>query len=508
MPKKHINRALFALAILCPLLVSAPAAEIVTAASLECNCHSDARFSVRDEISIRRIAILPRTGGEGYLIRIQSDGRRPAFSEPEFSGSDNMTITFYNATLSDTFTQTEPAGPVMAFSIGNAEGSVILRVSFLKPGISVNIYGDTESPDILVSLSSSSSGTRITDSAESARTNRAASSEGESEGGGQRKKTPGFTGTSSSDSPSSDPGVEKGPSVNAFRTALLAATRELSRDSASPHRGSIEKATVNAEYNSQRMRSFPETHARARPLVMKSAERWKLDTIVLDAGHGGWDEGAVSSTGLKEKDLALFMVRKLGALLEQELGVSVIFTRTGDDFVPLARRGKIANQSGGKLFVSIHANKSRTRSARGTETYFLGTHRSDSARVVMERENEVVEMENSADQYQIMDSGALARKRLTQSTNLQHSEALASMIQTSFTDYAGRENRGVKQAGFYVLFGASMPAVLVELGFLSNPEEARYLSTNSGQTQMVRAIFQAIARFKRDYEKALNVTSL
>ena len=241
---------------------------------------------------------------------------------------------------------------------------------------------------------------------------------------------------------------------------------------------------------------------------LKSAERWHLDTIVLDAGHGGWDEGAVSRAGLKEKDLSLSLAKILGRMVEKELGIHVEYTRTSDVFIPLAERGRIANSSGGKLFISIHANQSRARSARGTETYFLGIHRSDSARVVMERENKVVEFENDADTYLLMNADKLVTKRLTQSAYLKQSEKLAALIQTQFTDHAGRKNRGVKQAGFYVLFGASMPSVLVELGFLSNNREADYLRTREGQVQMARAIFQAISLFKDDYEKPLNVTEL
>ena len=245
------------------------------------------------------------------------------------------------------------------------------------------------------------------------------------------------------------------------------------------------------------------------PLALPDAatERWRLDTVVLDAGHGGWDEGAFGRAGFLEKELALIIALRVGRLLEEQLGINVVYTRTVDRFIPVSERGRIANEAGGKLFISIHANYWANRQARGTETYFLGVHRSDSAKVVMERENRVVQMEEDTGHYSQYDNASTVQKALAQSSFMRNSEMLAEAIQRQFTDVVGRRDRGVKQAGFYVLFGASMPSVLIELGFLSNPSEEKFLSASDGQTSMANAIFRAVQNFKIEYEKSLQLAN-
>ncbi len=236
-------------------------------------------------------------------------------------------------------------------------------------------------------------------------------------------------------------------------------------------------------------------------------DRWKLDTIVIDAGHGGKDPGA-SVRGILEKDVALAVARKLGAYLEDLLGVKVVYTREDDRFVELKKRGKIANESGGKLFVSIHANAQRRGSAaRGTETYFLGLHKSRAARDVMDRENSVVSLEENAEQYSAFREENLIRQTLAQSAYIHKSQQLAMAIDKQFKDRVQRQSRGVHQAGFYVLWSASMPAVLVELGFLTNRREAAFLNSESGQTYMASALYRAIRDFKETYERELNLVS-
>ncbi len=233
-------------------------------------------------------------------------------------------------------------------------------------------------------------------------------------------------------------------------------------------------------------------------------DRWVLDTVVIDPGHGGQDHGALGPRGEREKDIVLTVSRKLGAYLEELLGVNVIYTRTDDTFVPLNERGRLANQAGGKLFVSLHANSAPDRRAKGTETFFVGMHKSDAARRVMERENEVIHFEEDTSIYEQFAPNDLVRLQLAQSAYMRHSEALASEIQSQFRDRVGRHNRGVKQAGFYVLWSASMPAVLVELGFLSNPAEARFMASDEGQTYLASAIFRSVRTFKQSYEKGLH----
>jgi N-acetylmuramoyl-L-alanine amidase len=234
---------------------------------------------------------------------------------------------------------------------------------------------------------------------------------------------------------------------------------------------------------------------------------WKLDRVVIDAGHGGWDTGAVGRAGFQEKDLALILALRVGRLLEEKLGVEVIYTRDDDRFIPVAERGRIANEARGKLFISIHANQASDSRASGTETYFLGTHRTDSARVVMNRENKVVQLEKDRNFYDQYDNAGSVQKALARSAFMKNSQYLADAVQRQFTDVVGRKNRGVKQAGFYVLFGASMPSVLIELGFLSNPREEAFLSSFEGQSSMASAIFRAVQDYKLEYEKSLRVAA-
>jgi N-acetylmuramoyl-L-alanine amidase len=238
----------------------------------------------------------------------------------------------------------------------------------------------------------------------------------------------------------------------------------------------------------------------------KAAGRWRLDTVVIDAGHGGKDSGAIGQQGLREKDIVLSVAKKLGAYLEELLDVNVVYTREDDTFIPLHERGRMANEAGGKLFISLHTNSARSAQAHGTETFFVGLHKTEAARKVMEKENEVIQLEEDPTIYEAFRGARLIQHTLTQSGYIRQSEALASIIQGQFTDRVGRRNRGVKQAGFYVLWSASMPAVLVELGFITNPAEARFLASDDGQTYLASAIFRSVREFKDAYERGLHLT--
>lgn len=231
--------------------------------------------------------------------------------------------------------------------------------------------------------------------------------------------------------------------------------------------------------------------------------RWLLDTVVIDAGHGGRDPGA-QANGVREKDVTLAVGLKLGEYLRERLGVNVVFTREDDRFITLKDRGRIANDHGSKLFISIHANAARSSTAHGTETYFLGAHKSAAARNTMERENAVVKYENAQHVYEDLTEEALIRMELTQSAYMRKSQELSALIQQQFETRARRHNRGVKQAGFYVLWGASMPAVLVELGFVTNRREAAFLRSEQGQDYMASAIYRAVREYKERYEKGLS----
>lgn len=240
------------------------------------------------------------------------------------------------------------------------------------------------------------------------------------------------------------------------------------------------------------------------PRASSSGERWRLDRIVIDAGHGGKDAGAVAN-GVREKDVVLAVAKKLGQYIEENLDVEVTYTRTDDRFIELRDRGRIANEAGGKLFISIHANSARNRSAYGTETFFLGPYKTEEARRVMEKENRVVQMESNPEHYEQMNEATLIRQTLAHSSFVRNSEELADIIEHQFAERVGRQSRGVKQAPFYVLWSASMPAVLVELGFLTNPREASFLASEQGQTYLASAIFRAVRDYKEQYERGLNL---
>ena len=233
---------------------------------------------------------------------------------------------------------------------------------------------------------------------------------------------------------------------------------------------------------------------------------WRLDTIVLDAGHGGSDHGAVAN-GTSDKEVALGVVLRLGEMIERELGVNVVYTRTRDDeFHALRERGRIANRAGGKLFISVHANAAGSSRARGTETFFLAPHKSESARQVMERENSVIELESDPTLYADFDDEGGILRSMAMSAYQEESQLLATLVEREFVA-SGRKSRGVKQAPFLVLWAASMPAVLVETGFITNREEARFLASASGQEKTARAIFEAVKAYKERYERGLRLAT-
>ncbi len=233
--------------------------------------------------------------------------------------------------------------------------------------------------------------------------------------------------------------------------------------------------------------------------------RWRLDIVAIDAGHGGDDAGAVYY-GVREKDVTLAIALRLGRMLEEELGLKVVYTRTDDRAVDLYRRGQIANESGAKLFISIHCNVSPSSSrVKGTETYFMGLHKTEEARRVMERENAVIRLEADPNRYKDFTEEQIIIHMLAQSAFLRESERLAELVEKAFAAQ-GRPSRGVKQAGFVVLWRPSMPSILVETGFLSNPQEARFLASPEGQEIIARAIFKAVQQYKQRYEKALEAS--
>lgn len=247
----------------------------------------------------------------------------------------------------------------------------------------------------------------------------------------------------------------------------------------------------------------PEKRASAQANVHR---KLMLDTIVIDAGHGGKDPGAVAN-GLREKDVALSVALKVGKYIEEKLGVNVIYTRKDDRFIDLMERGRIANEAGGKLFISIHANAVNDGRARGTETFFLGMHKSKAAKDVMERENGVINLEDNPEQYRVFSEEKLILQSMAQSAFMRKSEQLAAVIEDQFANRVNRKSRGVKQAGFLVLWAASMPSVLVELGFITNRKEAAFLKSQQGQDYMASAIFRAVRAYKQQYDEELHLAA-
>ena len=200
-------------------------------------------------------------------------------------------------------------------------------------------------------------------------------------------------------------------------------------------------------------------------------DRWRLDTVVLDAGHGGKDGGTQGKYGTKEKDIVLDITKRIGRLLENNTKIKVVYTREEDVWLPVRRRTEIANENNGKLFISIHANANNNRTIKGFETYLLSPGKSEDAVAVASRENSVIQMEEKKNGYEKLSGEVLIMATMAQSMFVKESENLASIIQMELDKQLDSPNRGVKQAGFYVLIGASMPNVLVEVGFLSNPTE-------------------------------------
>jgi N-acetylmuramoyl-L-alanine amidase len=235
-------------------------------------------------------------------------------------------------------------------------------------------------------------------------------------------------------------------------------------------------------------------------------------TVVIDAGHGGRDPGAVGSI-VREKVINLSVAKKLGALITtNHKDVKVIYTRETDVFVELSERADIANRNKADLFISIHTNSldRRRSNVRGAETYTLGLARTEENLEVAMRENAVIlEEENYLQRYSGFDPNSTESYimfEFMQNMNMEHSVDFASEIQKAFTS-AKRINRGVKQAGFMVLGLTGMPGVLVELGFLSNKDEEKYLNSNEGQNQLARAIYTAFNSYKGKYGSKQTITA-
>ena len=224
-------------------------------------------------------------------------------------------------------------------------------------------------------------------------------------------------------------------------------------------------------------------------------EKWEFKTIVIDAGHGGKDPGAVGYRGTKEKDIALDVAKRLEKKLSKNMNVRIIMTRDEDVFLRLSERTKIANESNGNLFISIHTNAAEDRRASGFETFLIGPNKNEAAVRVAARENAVLELEGTTGKK--LTNEDLIQATIAQSAFASKSEQFASMVQKEIKKRVQSKDRGVKQAGFYVLMGASMPNVLVELGFISNPSEEKKLRSPQYRDQLATAIYRAVEQYQK-----------
>jgi N-acetylmuramoyl-L-alanine amidase len=232
----------------------------------------------------------------------------------------------------------------------------------------------------------------------------------------------------------------------------------------------------------------------------------KIRVVVIDAGHGGKDPGAVVAD-LKEKDVTLAVARKLGALIKEAYpDVKVHYTRYDDSFIELNERSNIANKNKSDLFISIHVNHSGNSSAHGSETYVMGTHKHEGNLEVAKRENAAILLEDNYEaDYEGFDPNSPEGHIIFsfyQNAFMEQSILLASLIETQLANRTKiNHSRGVKQAGFLVLWRAAMPSVLVETGFMTNPDERAYLKSEHGRAELANSIFKAFQNYKSDIEK-------
>lgn len=240
-----------------------------------------------------------------------------------------------------------------------------------------------------------------------------------------------------------------------------------------------------------------------------SAEKakWNFDVLIIDAGHGGKDPGAIGITGVKEKDVNLKVALELEKIIKEKMdGIKVVLTRDDDNFVELFKRGKIANENDGKLFISIHANsvEKKNKEARGFDVYLLRPGKTEKAIEIAEIENSVIKYEDNAERYEKLTNENFILVSMAHSAYMRYSEKFAGILSQNWsTGVKGIPSRGVKQAGFYVLVGASMPSVLVETGFLSNKADEAYLNSKKGQREIAKSIFKSLEDYRKYYNEQM-----
>ena len=244
------------------------------------------------------------------------------------------------------------------------------------------------------------------------------------------------------------------------------------------------------------------------PLAARGqGEGIRLKTVVIDAGHGGHDPGAVSKLSkMSEKEINLDLALLLGARIQKEYpDVKVIYTRKTDKFVELAERGNIANRNHADLFISIHVNSAKSTSASGTETFVMGTDKSESNMAVCKRENSVILLEEdyttTYEGFEPDNPESYIIFNLMQNAHFEQSIAFASLVQQQFIAQGPiKKSRGVRQAPLMVLWRTTMPSVLIEVGFLSNSSDRTTLNLKENRQKIADDIFDAFASFKKSYD--------
>ncbi|MFA6472189.1 MAG: N-acetylmuramoyl-L-alanine amidase, partial [Candidatus Latescibacterota bacterium] len=235
---------------------------------------------------------------------------------------------------------------------------------------------------------------------------------------------------------------------------------------------------------------------------------WGIDTVIIDPGHGGKDSGAVGPGGTQEKNVVLAVAKELKEIVDERKELNAVMTRSNDTFIPLNQRATLAKRANGKLFISIHANASRNHEAEGVEIFFLSAAKTEDARDVARRENESVKYEDNPKLYRNLINDSVIddiQNDMASNVFLKESQDLCSVLLDDVFKTTRQTNRGVKQAGFYVLAGThtSMPSVLFEIGFISNPQEEKMLNRISYQKRIAQAIYDSIIKFKERHERGL-----
>ncbi|MCD6115444.1 N-acetylmuramoyl-L-alanine amidase [bacterium] len=240
-------------------------------------------------------------------------------------------------------------------------------------------------------------------------------------------------------------------------------------------------------------------------ILDKQRKKWIIDTIIIDPGHGGRQPGCIGKTGIKEKEITLDIAKRLKKLLEKNTNLKVLLTHEIDKTMGLKERTQFANKNNGKLFISIHVNATTNHSARGFSTWVLGHGKSKQALQVAEKENSVIQFEDSPESYKDFGDAAHILNAIANSSYQKESMDLAQIVNKEMKKYTKIPmwGKGVYQAGFYVLIGAAMPRILIETAFLSNKYEERLLRTRSFRQKVAMAIFKSIKIFKKKYEQGI-----